>query len=730
MKRKVLWLLSILSFVICVCFLFSACNNNSATIEQIEGATINDKKIFMFVSSDTNEVSLSDKVKCSKGSSWKLYYDNLGQTEIPTKIATGKHGNLQNGNNIFYIVVNSKDGTSTNTYELTIHRSFFIQISFYDDNILLKSENVYTGIEYRINYAPNLIGYTFNGWETSYGENVTAFTPWESIKLYVKKTSITFTATLDVNGGDVLDNNSVTLNYGEETTLIVPTREHYDFIGWFVGDVALTDNSGKTLTNWEVPVSQVITAHWEIQKFSVILLINDDEAGTVTGAGKYEYGETAIVVGNTNSGYNFLGWYDSNDKLVTTDIQYSFVILNDTILTAKWNYYTLTINKNLSKAGTTNSFINNKISVGEEVTLSSKTNIGYTWLGWYVNNKFISSETTYSFSMCNYDIEITATWEVDKKLANFSYDLTDNTCKITGIIDKTVTEISVPEYVTYISLGAFSGCSNLLTLTVPFVGCSKPYYDYDSSTNFFGCIFGLSEYAGSTKTIQSNPHFSGVYYIPTKLKFVNVLDGKILNGAFGHCNNITDITINGNLTSIGDSAFYNCINLITVVLPNSVTNIGKQAFSNCTNLKNINLGNNIEKIGNNAFSYCESLTNINIGNKVTDIGDGTFYRCKKLSFVSFGENITTIGKEAFRECTALKSIVLPKKIFSIGDYAFYYTGINKVYFTGENLDWTLLNIGIYNSTITNANVYCYSEIEPTESGYYWHYVDGAPSIWI
>ena len=26
-------------------------------------------------------------------------------------------------------------------------------------------------------------------------------------------------------------------------------------------------------------------------------------------------------------------------------------------------------------------------------------------------------------------------------------------------------------------------------------------------------------------------------------------------------------------------------------------------------------------------------------------------------------------------------------------------------------------------------VYFYSEIEPTESGNYWHYVDGEPTIW-
>ncbi|MDE5757605.1 MAG: InlB B-repeat-containing protein, partial [Allobaculum sp.] len=364
MKRKILWLLLIISSVICVGFLFSACNNNSAKIEQVEGATIKDNQIFMFVSSEINEVSLSDKVKCSKGSTWKLYYDNLGQTEIPTKIATGSYGNLKNGYNEFYIVVNSKDGTITSTYELSIYRSYSIHISYYDGTTLLKSERAFTGVEYTIDYSPNLTGYTFNGWKTSYGESVTSFTPWEATQLYADKSSNTFTATIDVNGGDNLITNSITLNYGEEATIPVPTRAHFDFIGWFVGDIALTDNNGKTFTNWEVPVPQIITAHWEIQKFSVTLLKNENEAGIVSGSGTYNYGTRVNLNTNTNSGYNFLGWYDNNDVLISSNRSYSFIITCDLTLTAKWNYYTLTTTVNDSEAGTASYFSNLKVSTG------------------------------------------------------------------------------------------------------------------------------------------------------------------------------------------------------------------------------------------------------------------------------------------------------------------------------------------------------------------------------
>ncbi len=124
MKKKILFLFLMLVAVFCAGTLLSACgSNNTAKIEKIDNATINGNEIFMYVSSDTDEVSLADKIKCNENSIWKLYSDNIGQTEIPTKIATGKYGNLADGDNVFYIIVNSQDGSKTNTYKLTIHRS-------------------------------------------------------------------------------------------------------------------------------------------------------------------------------------------------------------------------------------------------------------------------------------------------------------------------------------------------------------------------------------------------------------------------------------------------------------------------------------------------------------------------------------------------------------------------------------------------------------------------------
>ena len=107
------------------------------------------------------------------------------------------------------------------------------------------------------------------------------------------------------------------------------------------------------------------------------------------------------------------------------------------------------------------------------------------------------------------------------------------------------------------------------------------------------------------------------------------------------------ITVDGDITSIGDWAFCRCTSLTSVTIPNSVTSIGDIAFDHCTSLTSVTIGNGVTSIGQQAFSDCTSLTSVTIPDSVTSMGLGTFYNCTSLTSVTIGNSVTSIGNGAF-----------------------------------------------------------------------------------
>ena len=155
------------------------------------------------------------------------------------------------------------------------------------------------------------------------------------------------------------------------------------------------------------------------------------------------------------------------------------------------------------------------------------------------------------------------------------------------------TNYTIPNSVTTIGEGAFSGCKSLISINIP----------------------------NSVTTIGE--------------------------GAFSHCDSLTSINIPNSVTMIGDSAFWLCESLTNINIPNSVTTIRRGAFSGCKSLVNVNIPNSVTTIERSAFMVCESITNINIPNSVTTIGEGAFALCINLPFPIKSDIIQRFGKKVF-----------------------------------------------------------------------------------
>ena len=78
----------------------------------------------------------------------------------------------------------------------------------------------------------------------------------------------------------------------------------------------------------------------EPTKHTVTILVNPEDAGTVTGAGEYEDGAEVTVTATANKGWIFYGWLDEDGECLSYDDNYTFQVLDDVTLTA---YYLPTL---------------------------------------------------------------------------------------------------------------------------------------------------------------------------------------------------------------------------------------------------------------------------------------------------------------------------------------------------------------------------------------------------
>ena len=682
---------------------------DEAVITAIKGAEINGTSIFMLVGKTTDSVSLSNKVTCSEGSVWKLYYDKLGQMEIPTKIAAGQSGELNDGDNIFYIVVTSGDSTKVNVYEIKIHRQYEIFVNYYDGETLLDTEEVTSGNTFDARYIPKIAGYTFNYWKNSKNQKYSESVLYESISLYADKSANKYTVSLDVNGGNEPFKSNAQVTYNGAFKFEVPTRPGYTFAGWYVRynqskEKQLTNEKGNSLSAWNIPEDVTVKAGWTANEYDVTLNVGDTNAGTVSGAGTYKYDGDVRITAQTKNGYVWLGWYDKNNRLVSDKSSYNFTMGFDVTYTAKWSK--LAITQNIFEAGVVTS--NDKYILGQELKITATTYLGYDFVGWYCNDTLIADSCEYTFRTSANNETYTAKWKIKDELKNFKFSSKLKFCEIEGVYDKTITEVVIPDYVTSIGKYAFSDCSGFASITIP---DSVTSIDYQA---FYGCNGLTSITIPNSVTSIGDSAFENCSGLTSVIWNAEncTKAGSSYNPIFGNSNNLTAVTIGDNVKTIPSYAFYNCSGLTSIVIPDSVTSIGSSVFKGCSgltivtlpfigaelnrtesahfgyifgansdsnnsqyvpsDLKTVVISNNsgVTSIGDYAFQDCCGLTSITIPDSVTSIGIGAFYNCSGLTSIDIPDSVTSIGDSAFSGCSGLKSVTIGNSVTSIGGGAF------------------------------------------------------------
>ncbi|MGN0767772.1 MAG: InlB B-repeat-containing protein, partial [Christensenellales bacterium] len=267
-----------------------------------------------------------------------------------------------------------------------------------------------------------------------------------------------------IRDGGKLGGETLLTYYGDEVSVTALNNPGYVFNGWYYEG---TKVCGESTYTFSMPAGDVTyIAKWI--ECPVTLEKNISEAGSVGGLDGAAIGEETTIIATTNNGYTFIGWYDGETKVSDEEsLTYTFIMTDEKkTYTAKWTYYTLTTETNMPEAGAYTQKTEEKITVGESVTLTAVPYAGYTFIGWYDGETKVSDGTslTYTFNMPAESRTYTAKWTY--------YTLT--------------TETNMPEAGTYtqkIEEKITAGESVTLTVNTNFCYTFIGWYDGDTKVS-------------------------------------------------------------------------------------------------------------------------------------------------------------------------------------------------------------------------------------------------------
>ncbi len=135
---------------------------------------------------------------------------------------------------------------------------------------------------------------------------------------------------------------------------------------------------------------------------------------------------------------------------------------------------------------------------------------------------------------------------------------------------------------------------------------------------------------------------------------------------YAYCNDITEIAIDNNITSLGAGAFRDCVNVKVLTIPitlDSVKSNEHPVFAGCTNIGKINL-----TYGTNGYGCDYSSNPVNNNWFQNTPWYQSRYHLKDLHFE---EGIKGIGSDSFRDLCCLDALVIPNSVVALGNYAFF-----------------------------------------------------------
>ncbi len=262
-----------------------------------------------------------------------------------------------------------------------------------------------------------------------------------------------------------------------------------------------------------------------------------------------------------------------------------------------------------------------------------------------------------------------------------------------------ITELTIPQNITFIGNGAFANCKSLKKVT--YNSSYNTAYDY-----LYGCTgINTFEFGKGVTAIPNN----ACYGLSSLKKVIfNDTVTAIGSSAFKDCSSLSDDAIDlSNVQKYGGSAFEGCTSFKKIELSEDTISIGYNAFANCTNsnLTELTIPSKVTFIGNGAFANCKSLKKVTYNSNYNTAYD-YLYGCTGINTFEFGKGVTAIPKNACYGLSSLKIVIIDDKINSIGVDAFNNCScITDIYLPRMvKNDWDNVKISGDNEILASADV--------------------------
>ena len=292
-----------------------------------------------------------------------------------------------------------------------------------------------------------------------------------------------------------------------------------------------------------------------------------------------------------------------------------------------------------------------------------------------------------------------------------------------------ITSIVIPDSIELIDAFAFNICSNLTELNIPasvisideeaIVSCSAlERINVAEANPVYKSIDGVV-YTKDGKTLVKYPmgKKDEVFSIPAGVM-------KIERYAFANTVNLKKVILPEGMTKVDAFAFNACASVEEIVLPSTIQEVLGLAFSYCTSLKTINLPEGLHTIHSSAFAHCSSLQEVHLPSTLLALGGSVFSNSGMKTFI-MPNSVVEMGSNSFSNCP-LTTVVIGTGIKYI-DSNFNRT-TTAMFYAGTEEQWANVILSSGNTALNNPPAF-YSESQPTESGNFWHYVDGVPTLW-